>query len=378
MEREWTPVIDQHATCIAVNPLQGCPKACVYCFLNERGLTNVRPQEIANPEATLRQLLASRFYESHRVLALYTWTDVMVSEESRQHLIGLLKLMRQARLPNVVTLITKAYITDRVLDAIARAREDGIRVIVYLSYSGMGPEIERGVSHARLRQNFARLQDRSIPIIHYWRPVFPESAVLETMTHVLDLAVKHAHCSIVAGLKVEQKARVRLAQYWPELLDHPGVETAEGVYPAEFWKFVLTPPARYSDYPIYHSNSCALAYVLQREEHLALFGTPVCTVRNRCPFEQRQRCQVGIRNLPPLQRDTVAEHLKKLGYVDVIFDIDVDTRTMHLAAPIPTNVLSALTQSLGARVSALRDPNDSYWNSGIAGAQPLVLHRRLD
>lgn len=35
-ERVFTPVIDQHASWIAVNPVQGCPKHCAYCFLNER------------------------------------------------------------------------------------------------------------------------------------------------------------------------------------------------------------------------------------------------------------------------------------------------------------------------------------------------------
>jgi DNA repair photolyase len=42
--RTYAPVIDQHATWIGVNPIQGCPKGCAYCFLRDRGQAPARPE----------------------------------------------------------------------------------------------------------------------------------------------------------------------------------------------------------------------------------------------------------------------------------------------------------------------------------------------
>ena len=61
-ERTRTAIVDQHATWIAVNPVQGCPKGCSYCFLNERGQTAVRPEQLASPAETVDMLTASRYY----------------------------------------------------------------------------------------------------------------------------------------------------------------------------------------------------------------------------------------------------------------------------------------------------------------------------
>lgn len=30
------PIVDVHATWLVLNPIQGCPKKCKYCFLRER------------------------------------------------------------------------------------------------------------------------------------------------------------------------------------------------------------------------------------------------------------------------------------------------------------------------------------------------------
>ena len=50
--RVFTPVIDQHASWIAVNPVQGCPKRCEYCFLHERSQAGVAPvQQASQPGA---------------------------------------------------------------------------------------------------------------------------------------------------------------------------------------------------------------------------------------------------------------------------------------------------------------------------------------
>ncbi|MGR6998323.1 hypothetical protein ACU686_09860 [Yinghuangia aomiensis] len=45
----YDPVIDQHDTWLAVNPVQGCPKGCTYCSLNDLGLTGTTPPNSPPP-----------------------------------------------------------------------------------------------------------------------------------------------------------------------------------------------------------------------------------------------------------------------------------------------------------------------------------------
>jgi DNA repair photolyase len=194
--RTRTPIVDQHATWIAVNPVQGCPKACAYCFLNERSQTSVRPEQLATPAETIDLLLASPLYDASRPVALYTWTDVMALPASRTHLAQMLALLSHRECPNPVVLITKCHIPDDTIAAIAAARRSGLRVIVYLSYSGLGPDIERGIRHEAIAANFPRLAEAGVPIVHYWRPAFPASATAENMQRVIAWASHFALCTV--------------------------------------------------------------------------------------------------------------------------------------------------------------------------------------
>lgn len=121
--RVRAPIVDQHATWIAVNPVQGCPKVCLYCFLNERGQTAVRPEKLASPAETVDLLTVSPYYTPDRPVALYTWTDVMALPSSRTHLAGLLAVLVERQLPNPIILITKCPIPDEALAEITAAVE---------------------------------------------------------------------------------------------------------------------------------------------------------------------------------------------------------------------------------------------------------------
>jgi DNA repair photolyase len=371
--RTRTAIVDQHATWIAVNPIQGCPKACAYCFLNERGQTAVRPEHVANPAETVALLNASRFYAPDRPVALYTWTDVMALPNSRAHLTDLLALLAEQQVPNPVILITKCLIPDNALDAITTARQAGLRVIVYVSYSGLGRDIERGIRHDDLKTNFPRLAQAGVPIVHYWRPAFPESATAPTMDAVLDWAASYARCTVAAGLKVEAAALPKLAEWWPELATTPGVTTAEGVYPRPFWEFIHHTRQRHPRYPLFHTNSCALAYVLGHPDRFGIFGGEVCRVRNHCPDAQRHRCGAAALSRPTLMDATIHAALAERGHAQATFTVDHAHREVLIDAPLTTSTAAALTQDLDVRVRVTRQDSDPYWSSGTAGALPLII-----
>jgi DNA repair photolyase len=355
-----------------VNPVQGCPKVCSYCFLNERGQTAVHPEQLATPAESVDLLTASPFYAPDRPVALYTWT-VMALPSSRAHLTELLDVLVERQIPNPIVLITKCPIPDNVLDTVATARQAGLRTIVYLSYSGLGPEMERGIRHKELKANFPQLADAGVPVVHYWRPAFPESATARTMEAVFDWAAEYAHCTVAAGLKVEPAALPRLAKLWPELATTPGVTKAEGVYPQAFWDFIHATRQRRPDYPLFHTNSCALAYVLGQPDRFGVFGSNVCTARNHCPASQRRRCESDILHRPELTEATVRTALEQRGYPDLTFPLDHPRGEVLIHAVLPTSAAAALTQDLGIRIRVARQHSDPYWSSGTAGALPLVI-----
>lgn len=371
--RTRTAIVDQHATWIAVNPVQGCPKVCSYCFLNERGQTAVRPDQLASPTETADLLVASPYYAPDRPVALYTWTEVMALPSSRAHLADLLAVMIDRKIPNPIVLITKCLIPDHTLDTVTTARHAGLRTIVYLSYSGLGGDMERGIRHEELKSNFPRLAHAGVPVVHYWRPAFPESATASTMEAVFDWAATYARCTVAAGLKVEPAALPRLAELWPELATTPGVTTAEGVYAQAFWTFIHATHQRRPDYPLFHTNSCALAYVLNQPDRFGVFGSTVCTARNHCPTAQRRRCKADLLRRPALTEATVGTALARRGHADTPFTLDHPRGEVVIHAVLPTNAAAALTHDLGIRVRVARQHSDPYWSSGTAGAHPLVI-----
>lgn len=371
--RVRTPIVDQHATWIAVNPVQGCPMACSYCFLNERGQTGVRPEQLTSPAETIGLLTASPYYAPERPVALYTWTDVMALPDSRAHLNELLALLGERRIPNPVVLITKCLIPDNALDAVATARHAGLRVIVYVSYSGLGRKVERGIRHEELKTNFPRLSQAGVPVVHYWRPAFPQSATIRTMRAVLDWVAPYALCTVAAGLKVEAAALSRLAALWPELGTARGVTAAEGVYPRPFWEFIHATRRHHPTYPVFHTNSCALAYVLSQPDRFGVFGGEVCRVRNHCPDPQRHRCAAAALARVTLAGAAVRAALRRRGHPNARFTIDHARREVVIDAPLTTGTAAALTHDLDARVRVTRHHSDPYWSSGTAGALPLII-----
>ncbi|MDQ1246407.1 MAG: hypothetical protein QG597_775 [Actinomycetota bacterium] len=369
--RVWAQIVDQHAFWIAVNPVQGCPKGCAYCFLRHRGQTRVAPVRLCSPREAVQMLLASDLYAPERAVAWFTWTDVMATASSRRYLHEVLTELAERAATNTTVLITKCEIPEETVGQIVAARASGVPVVVYLSYSGLGADVEVGIRHEAALGNFARLHEAGVPIVHYWRPALPASATPQIMARVLDIAARYATCTVAAGLKVEPADRERLTGLWPELADLEGAERAEGVYPQAFWDFIHGPAPRALDHPLFHTNSCALALVREQTDRFGVHGSPVCAQRNRCPAAQRDRCAAAKTGAPTSQQ--VRSALTHRGLDGLAFTFDAARRLLILHGQASTRVASALTQDLRLRVQTDGQGPDTYWSSGTTGARPMIV-----
>ena len=331
------------------------------------------PETLVEPGTAVDMLLRSEFYEPTRPVAFYTWTDVMALPFVREHLVGTLHELADRGAANPTVLITKCHVPDDVLAELVTARRRGLPLVIYLSLSGLDRRVERGVRHDQLRDNFPRIAGTGIPIVHYWRPSTPESATTEVMQGVLDHAAAYATATMVAGLKVEPAALGRLAQMWPELATTRGVTAAECVYPRTFWDFAHRTRQRHPGHPVFHTNSCALAYVLTRPDTFGIFGGDVCRSRNHCPPIQRDRCAAAHATRQPPARSVIHEAMARRGLARAAFTVSDDGRDVVVHAEVDTATAAALTHDLGTHVRVGRDHADAYWNSGTAGALPLII-----
>jgi len=375
----YEPIVDQHESWLALNPRQGCPKGCTYCYLKDRGLTRVRPVELAGAEEAVDALLTSTYYHPDAAVALYTCTDALATPPNRHQLIQLLDALATARVPNPLVLITKCHIPDDVIARITHNRQNGQRVIVYLSYSGLGPGIEQGINHQALRDNFPRLHTARIPIVHYWRPALPENSTPEAIHTVLSLAARYADCSLSIGLKVPPGSRHQMEQLWlalanPELAP----ETADSIWPDSDWEALRNIPDQYADHPIYQTNSCALAHVLGQPDRFRVLDTPTCRLVNHCPAEQRTLCTTAAQHLPPVTEDTITSHLTKLGHPDLPYRWDPATRTLTIDAPVHRRDCLNTSQRLQITVHAQHQDGEPYWTSRFNGSPTLIIEDNAD
>ena len=372
-QRVFTPVVDQHASWIAVNPVQGCPKRCEYCFLHERSQDEVAPVQLATPAEATEMLLASPFYGPERAVALFTWTDVMAVASSRAYLAGLLGSAGRPRgLPNPVVLITKCRIPgrhDRGDQGGAGVGAAGDR-LPQLLRPGLGG---RGGHPARAaRGELPRAVGGGHPGRALLAARVPASATAETMTRVLDLAARYAACTMAAGLKVEAGALPRLSRRWPELAATPGVTEAECVYPAAFWEFIHRTGDLYPGYPVFHANSCALAYVAGRGGQVRRPRQPRLHAPQPLPRAQRGRCAAALGDRAPGDcRADRAAALASRGLDGSGLRPDSgDADRLAAARPSRTRWPPRSPRTSASAWCPAGRASDAYWSSGTSGAPP--------
>ena len=125
------------------------------------------PHYYATPEEVIQELLQFRYYDSSLPICLYPNTDIFLNQNNVNYLMQTLDLILKYHIPNDLVVITKCYIPESVLERFQKMIQKGHTIVVYLSYSGLGKEIEPNVNHEKLRDNFRRLKEKDIPTVHY-------------------------------------------------------------------------------------------------------------------------------------------------------------------------------------------------------------------
>ena len=84
------PIVDTHASWIALNPIHGCPFRCRYCFLNGFDNTSKKPVELCSTTDAVKQLLEYKFYNYEIPLCLFTSTEIFSTESNINYAMNML------------------------------------------------------------------------------------------------------------------------------------------------------------------------------------------------------------------------------------------------------------------------------------------------
>ena len=232
-----SPVIDLHASWIAVNPIQGCPNNCKYCFLNGLNLTNVKPKILTTPNETVKMLMNSVYYYRNIPICIGTETDIFATPANIKYATELLEEIDRNNIMNLKVFITKCWIPDSFIETIKKLENKGHKFLFFISYSGLDNDIEKGINKENIKQNFIRLNRFNIPIVHYWRPFLSQNSEKEKILEVYNFVKDYAKCSVAIGLKVKESYKNNLC-FWSELEKVEETVCAESIWPKDAYKAI--------------------------------------------------------------------------------------------------------------------------------------------
>ena len=371
-EAKLYPIVDIHATWLVLNPIQGCPKQCNYCFLRERKLNLVQPKVLTSPENAVKMLLKSKFYIKDIPLCLLSQTDGFSTPDNIEYLKQLVTLLMEKNIKNPIIFITKCKIPEDFIKFIDIYEKQGKKFIFFLSYSGLDKDVEVGVNRKDIEDNFITLHKYNKSIVHYWRPIMPVNSKEEDIDRIYNFVKKYAIASIAIGLKTTDEIIDHIE--WNSLREHRAEAIkADSVWDKNAYDYVWNKLKDKSDYPMYQTTSCALAVALSKPDRKFFYNSDICKC-NKCPNYQRALCKKKNDNLKMVTKDEVQKTIKKLGRNIKKEDIELKDNIIVLKnIVLSLNEISYITETLKHRVFVMKKEDDYYWNTSINNSSILKV-----
>lgn len=369
----YYPIVDVHATWLVLNPIQGCPKNCRYCFLREKGLNQVKPNVLVSPEKAVDMLLKSKFYIKDMPLCLISQSDAFATKENIEYVKQLLELLFEKNIKNPIVFITKCHIPIEFIELIDKYEKEGHKFVFFMSYSGLDSSVEVGVDKKVIEENFINLHKYNKIVIHYWRPFIKENSSPDIVEKVYNFVKQHAVASIAIGLKITDDIINNID--WDALkANREAAIKSDNVWDKTAYEYIYNDLKNRDDnYPIYQTTSCALAYALGESDRKFFYTTSICKDCNKCLPEQRERCKKKYDNYKEVDKKTVIKLLNKFK-VEVNEDnIEIKNRIIFInGVTLSFNQISYLTDYLQTQIITQKK-EEYYWNTSINNSSILKL-----
>lgn len=367
-------VIEMHSSWLAINSIVGCPNGCKYCLLQATNDNNCFPRQLVSPKEAVNQLLEYKYYDKDIPLCLLPNTDVFVNPKNIEYLLDLLQELENQNVKNDLIIITKCNITDNVIKKVKKIKEKGQNVVFYISYSGLGKDIEPRISEKILQNNFKKLKENNIDVIHYFRPFLPQNSDPKRIEEILNFVNKHTDVSVTTGLALIETFIDKI-ECWNEVkVNRELCLKANCVWPESAWNYFNEDYSHKQQ--VFQTNTCGLNTKLKRPS-TQYYGTEECLNYNHCSKEQRERCKLAHQELKKeLIKEKCLILLTKLGFNTESIEFNFDKFGSLELRNIDLKISDAsyLSYKLGVKVyiSTNKIVSNTY-NSTLNGAKPLVL-----
>lgn len=367
-------VIEMHSSWLAINSIVGCPNGCKYCLLQATNDNNCFPRQLVSPKEAVNQLLEYKYYDKDIPLCLLPNTDVFVNPKNIEYLLDLLQELENQNVKNDLIIITKCNITDNVIKKVKKIKEKGQNVVFYISYSGLGKNIEPRISEEILQNNFKKLKENNIDVIHYFRPFLPQNSDPKRIEEILNFVNKYTDVSVTTGLALIETFIDKI-ECWDEVKENRELcLKANCVWPESAWNYFNEDYSHKQQ--VFQTNTCGLNTKLKRPS-TQYYGTEECLNYNHCSKEQRERCKLAHQELKKeLIKEKCLILLTKLGFDTESIEFNFDKFGSLELRNIDLKISDAsyLSYKLGVKVYiSTNNIVSNTYNSTLNGAKPLVL-----
>ena len=367
-------VIEMHSSWLAINSIVGCPNGCKYCLLQATNDNNCFPRQLVSRKEAVNQLLEYKYYDKDIPLCLLPNTDVFVNPKNIEYLLDLLQELENQNIKNDLIIITKCNITDSVIKKVNKIKEKGQNVVFYISYSGLGKDIEPRISEEILQNNFKKLKENNIDVIHYFRPFLPQNSDPKRIEEILNFVNKYTDVSVTTGLALIETFIDKI-ECWNEVkVNRELCLKANCVWPESAWNYFNEDYSHKQQ--VFQTNTCGLNTKLKRPS-TQYYGTEECLNYNHCSKEQRERCKLAHQELKKeLIKEKCLILLTKLGFntESVEFNFDKFGSLELKNIDLKISDASYLSYKLGVKVYiSTNNIVSNTYNSTLNGAKPLVL-----
>ena len=247
-----------------------------------------------------------------------------------------------------------------------------MKIIFYLSYSGLSAKYEPNINLQNIKENFKNLKAASIPFIHYFRPFIPENSEPEKIKEVLDFVNQYTDISVVSGLKLKNDFSDKI-DFWDAIsLNKQECINSTGVWPKSAYDFFNE---NYQEpQQIFEINSCAISNLLQ-EPNRGFYNTKECLNNKTCPEIQRKRCALLRKRLDFNLDKTIILLLKRINRYTEELEIEKTPEKIILKnIKLTMGDMSYLTYMLGFKITIENKiDEDNYFSSTYTNAKKLVI-----
>jgi len=294
--------IEEHASWLALDMVWGCPNDCAYCFLRDSALTGIPPRlEFALDKRMQEQIAIALHYCPEDVpVSIGNTTDLFLTEDSRNLLYRIMRLVVKLDPKRLIVMITKAEITDRIAKETADAA--GGHGLIFLSQSfskEYDANIERGCTsspEATYRSFDQISKTEGLKAMHFWRPFLSRwNPTDQIVPRIQSLRNSGCPCSVAIGLKGGQHLLPSYSaglRTWAEPELHLKKQSEEEWVSTDRLAELIA-LAKGFDYPVFRQTSCGIAFSQGIPD---INGTSMSDKKHtycenvNCPHRQRSVC----------------------------------------------------------------------------------------